>query len=477
MLRKILVPSFLCLILLFPTNVFAQLSAPPELDKPPQHVVRAGETLFSIAQRYGTDVAALARLNNLSDPRHIYVGQQLYLASEPIDVDLHTWNTYRLRMGESLSLLARRGGLTEETCAEVNGILNPGELLVGQSLLLPPEAMPVTLAVAPAQETPLLAALRHNVPSWELLRLNPQSFYTGVGVLLPGAGPSSSLPYPLVSVDLTPQPVVRGQTAIVALETVAPATCEVHYLERTEPCYVQDPTHLFALVGLSPMLDPGTYTVNLRVRSEGSELAFDLPLVVSPGRFGYEIINVTGGLQRLMDPTLLRAEADKVDATARVRTPQRYWQLPLSYPVQAAISSYFGTRRSYGGAYNSYHAGMDFRACTGTPVRVPAGGVVVLAAPLVVRGNAIMIDHGWGLVTGYWHLSKINVAVGDVVTRGEVIGRVGNTGLSTGSHLHWQTWVNGTPVNPLQWVEAFYPFPIPLVPPAPVAEQYDHGHE
>jgi murein DD-endopeptidase MepM/ murein hydrolase activator NlpD len=474
MLRKILALSFLCLILLLPANALAQ-PVPPELVALPPHVVQSGETLFSIAQRYGTDVTTLARLNHLSDPRHIYVGQQLSLVAEPAGVDLRTWDTHRLQMGESFSWLARRGGLAWETCAEANKVLNSGALLVGQQLLLPPTAAPTMLAVAPAQATPLLQALRHNVPFWEVLRLNPQPLYAGAGMLLPGEGAAPFLPYPLAALDLTPQPIVRGQTAIVALETVAPATCEVRYLDHVEPCYAQDPTHLFAFISLSPMLDPATYPVNLQVRSEGSEMALELPLVVSPGRFGYEVINVSSSRQHLMDPSLLQAEREKLDAIALIREPQRYWQVPLLYPVQAAISSYFGSRRSYGGSYNSYHSGVDFRACTGTPVRAPADGVVVLAAPLVVRGNAIMVDHGWGLVTGYWHLSKIDVTVGQWVSREEIIGRVGNTGLSTGSHLHWEMWVDGTPVNPLQWVETFYPFPAPAVPPAPVAEQYDHG--
>jgi murein DD-endopeptidase MepM/ murein hydrolase activator NlpD len=83
---------------------------------------------------------------------------------------------------------------------------------------------------------------------------------------------------------------------------------------------------------------------------------------------------------------------------------------------------------------------------------------VVLADQLVVRGNALMIDHGWGLLTGYWHLSTIEVAVGQRVERGDLIGRIGNTGLSTGSHLHWEVWANGVNVNPLQWLDPFYPW-------------------
>jgi murein DD-endopeptidase MepM/ murein hydrolase activator NlpD len=64
-----------------------------------------------------------------------------------------------------------------------------------------------------------------------------------------------------------------------------------------------------------------------------------------------------------------------------------------------------------------------------------------------MRGNAVLIDHGWGLVTGYWHLSKTHVRVGDAVTRGSVFAEVGSTGLSTGSHLHWEVWVNGVSVD------------------------------
>jgi murein DD-endopeptidase MepM/ murein hydrolase activator NlpD len=76
----------------------------------------------------------------------------------------------------------------------------------------------------------------------------------------------------------------------------------------------------------------------------------------------------------------------------------------------------------------------------------------------VVRGNAILIDHGWGVVTGYWHLSRIDVTVGQRVTQGQPIGAIGNTGLSTGPHLHWEMWVNGTAVSALQWLRDFAPF-------------------
>jgi murein DD-endopeptidase MepM/ murein hydrolase activator NlpD len=127
--------------------------------------------------------------------------------------------------------------------------------------------------------------------------------------------------------------------------------------------------------------------------------------------------------------------------------------------VEAAISSYYGTRRSYsGGPYNSFHGGVDFNAGMGTAVLAPADGVVVLADSLAVRGNAIVLDHGWGLLTGYWHLSSIDVVEGQEVQVGEMIGRVGNTGLSTGAHLHWEVWVGGISVDGRQWLSGGYPW-------------------
>ncbi len=83
--------------------------------------------------------------------------------------------------------------------------------------------------------------------------------------------------------------------------------------------------------------------------------------------------------------------------------------------------------------------------------RRPQRGVV-LAAALFVRGNAIVLDHGNGVYTGYWHLSALDVAAGDQVTRGQLLGEVGSTGLSTGAHLHWELRIAGMAVDPLQWV-------------------------
>ncbi len=104
----------------------------------------------------------------------------------------------------------------------------------------------------------------------------------------------------------------------------------------------------------------------------------------------------------------------------------------------------FGTRR--------LHAGTDFRGATGTPVLAAAGGTVVYAGPRGGYGNAVIIDHGGALATLYAHQSRLSVATGDRVETGQAVGAVGSTGFSTGPHLHFEVRVNGTPVDPLNYL-------------------------
>ena len=91
------------------------------------------------------------------------------------------------------------------------------------------------------------------------------------------------------------------------------------------------------------------------------------------------------------------------------------------------------------------------------PISTAANGVVVFAGETIVRGNATIIDHGWGIFSGYYHQSESYVQTGDQVESGQVIGLVGASGRVTGAHLHWEVWVNGVQVNPMIWLEKSFP--------------------
>ena len=141
-------------------------------------------------------------------------------------------------------------------------------------------------------------------------------------------------------------------------------------------------------------------------------------------------------------------------------SPKKYWSGVFAVPGYDPtwITSWFGNRRSYnGGPFNAYHSGVDYGGGTGLPIKAPAPGVVVFAGPLTVRGNATIIDHGWGVYSGFWHQSEFKVKVGDLVETGQEIGSSGGTGRITGPHLHWEIWVNGVQVNPMTWLETSFP--------------------
>ena len=125
---------------------------------------------------------------------------------------------------------------------------------------------------------------------------------------------------------------------------------------------------------------------------------------------------------------------------------------PSLWPVRGYISSGFGDRESPFDSGNEFHEGIDISAPSGSTVAAAAEGVVTFAARNNDLGNAVTIDHGYGIVSRYGHMSEISVHIGQKVRAGERIGAVGSTGRSTGPHLHYEVAVNGYKVNPIKYL-------------------------
>jgi len=132
---------------------------------------------------------------------------------------------------------------------------------------------------------------------------------------------------------------------------------------------------------------------------------------------------------------------------------EKLWNGPFRLPVPGEVISVFGKRSIYNGRPRSPHAGVDFRGAAGTPIHAPNTGVVVLAAGLYFSGNTVIIDHGMGLYSYLGHMSSIAVKEGDHVETGDVVGRVGSTGVATGPHLHWTVRLIRTRIDPLSVVD------------------------
>lgn len=160
----------------------------------------------------------------------------------------------------------------------------------------------------------------------------------------------------------------------------------------------------------------------------------------------------------LVTPEGRALEAEALATAFAAVWPRPRWSEPFVLPLQGRATSGFGLPRRYApGGPVSYHLGTDIAAPTGTPIVATNAGVVRVAGMYPIKGGLVVLDHGFGVTSLYFHQSVIHVGEGDVVERGQVIGEVGSTGLSTGPHLHWEMRVDGTPTAPLAWVDRHWP--------------------
>jgi len=154
----------------------------------------------------------------------------------------------------------------------------------------------------------------------------------------------------------------------------------------------------------------------------------------------------------LMRATALNSPADSI---AQGLVPEHLLNrstVPSVWPVRGQITAGFGERMDPLSGEGAFHAGLDISASYGAKVEAAADGIVFVAGPESGYGNAVLIDHGYGITTKYGHLSKIDVVVGQEVKRAQVIGAVGMTGKTTGPHLHYEVHVHEAPVNPAKYL-------------------------
>ena len=133
-------------------------------------------------------------------------------------------------------------------------------------------------------------------------------------------------------------------------------------------------------------------------------------------------------------------------------TKENYLTSEFIQPLNSFITSAFGKARVYNDTLKGYHSGTDFRAKIGTPIQASNDGVVVLAKDRFYAGGTILIDHGQGIYTCYYHMSKFDVKVDDKIKKGDIIGLSGDSGRVSGPHLHFSVRVGGVQVDPLQFI-------------------------
>jgi murein DD-endopeptidase MepM/ murein hydrolase activator NlpD len=388
------------------------------------HVVQRGETLTTIARLYRLTVESLTMLNGIANPNSIFVGQRLLVPNADIDIVPPPSTSapplfHTIQAGETLYRIALRYNIAVNDLAAANGITDPALIYSGQRLIIPMGSA--------------------------ITDITPDAL-------------GSAYPVPVTAFGMRPAALIEGQTGRFRLTASAPISVTGRFLERAFVAGSEAGGATAIIVVGVPMGTPdGSYPLDLTIASAAGNTTMQVAIPVLSKVYTNEVINVLADRSNLLDPAIDETELNILRGVMSAFNPQRYFIGLMGLPAAAPISSPFGSTRAYlGSDLERIHMGTDFAGAPGSPIFAPAPGRVVLADTLNIRGVATVIDHGWGIYTGYWHQSERYVNVGENVTTGQVIGAIGSTGRVTGAHLHWELWVNGVPVDPMQWVSVSF---------------------
>jgi murein DD-endopeptidase MepM/ murein hydrolase activator NlpD len=467
-MRNRFVILFLLISILFPLQpAKAQDAAGPI------YIVQPGDSLSSIAARFSISLNDLLAVNGITDPNTLAVGQQLIIPGlEGVSGAL---DTRFINFGDSYRSLLRQSQVKDELFRRLNHVVSPSEFYVGSNMIVPVGQGQAQYAkrISPAAGESLLElAVKNNTDVWSLVSINQLG---GSWDALPGdtlsapgeAGETNAggLPSAFISAEIRGLPIKQGGTAVITV-TAQPGVSLSGLL-------VDHPLHFFpsqdgsqvALQGAHAMLEPGVYPLRLDAAlPDGSIQSYEqLILIISAY---YQDITISVPSETL-DQSVTEPEIQQILSLVSQVTNQKSWNATFNMPVaeQFCITDWFGIRRTYLGqgsdlTLNGFHSGVDYGICSESnpyDIYSPAPGMVVFSNFLTVRGNATLIDHGWGVFSGFWHQAESYVSVGQHVETGELIGKIGGTGRVTGPHLHWELWVNGVQVDPLDWLNQTYP--------------------
>jgi murein DD-endopeptidase MepM/ murein hydrolase activator NlpD len=206
------------------------------------------------------------------------------------------------------------------------------------------------------------------------------------------------------------------------------------------------------LLGVDLNTGPATYELKV-VATDGNRMVYTSALLLKVEKvdFKTQTLSLPTPMVDLDAQILERVnrEEKRLQVLFEGYREERLWRGAFARPVPGGTITAFGLRRIINGQPRGPHSGVDLRGEEGTPVLACNSGIVALVDQLFFSGKSVILDHGWGIYSMYFHLSEALVREGDKVSAGVTLGRVGATGRSTGPHLHWGVRINGARVDPL----------------------------
>jgi murein DD-endopeptidase MepM/ murein hydrolase activator NlpD len=265
--------------------------------------------------------------------------------------------------------------------------------------------------------------------------------------------PGRALPAPAENVTIAPSFIGQGEVGLVTVRAKA-LEPDVTWLEKKLTLAFSNRDNLWTgFFGADLTTPPGGYKLKIS-NTEGGNPEYVTVTVLSKDH-GTRRITVPREMVELDSKTLARVRKEIKGAKEVLArsTVNPLWWGSWKRPVPGIVISPFGCRNIVNGMERSPHSGVDLRAPAGTPIKVTNRGIAALTANHFFSGKSIIIDHGGGIHSMYFHLSRISVEVGDVVEKGDLIGLTGSSGRVTGPHLHFGIRLDGRRIDPLKLVE------------------------
>ncbi len=460
----------LTLSVITPFFVQAQTEEPtPEPNPIPfVHTVAEGENMTYISTIYNVSVEDLLAINNLSADAVLFVGQSLIVPGGEGEA---IGTLYTVQIGDTVDHVAAIFNTEPSDILTSNEIVNPYQpLLAGDQLIVVSRtgsASPQSISGKPyivsnGDSWATIAASIDMSPR-ELALLNERPYPS---YLIPGERlrlPDEAESYRIMGgewldVQLRPLPITQGDTVTIFVKNLLDGRPSGQFGDQPLSFFpVED--GFVALVGIDAFDDVGNYTLSLSGSGSQPWRPFEQSVTVQSGSFAFQPIILGPEFEPLLAPEVRQGEDEFLNTIFVDSAEQPLWSGLFTAPVTSTIvTDGYGSSRSYnGGPVNVFHSGIDFAGSIGTPILCPADGQVVFADFLELRGFSVIVDHGGGVMTAYYHLSEMFVAVGESVSQGQLLGSGGSTGLSTGPHLHWDLRVGGTAVDGSQWLQTQYP--------------------
>lgn len=260
-----------------------------------------------------------------------------------------------------------------------------------------------------------------------------------------------------VQLSIYPKEVQNANTALVLLEEKNISNPKLTFDKKNINLFrhpKKEDTY-YALVPVSYYKKKQQYKIVISYIKNNKKVFKGINLKVIDGNYKSEKINVAKGKVTLNKENKNRTKKEYSEAINIYNTVSKklFINEKTIQPIYSKVTSSFGKKRVYNGSFKSYHSGTDFKAKKNTPIQAINDGVIVISKNRFYAGNSIVIDHGQGLYSCYFHLSKLNFKQGNRVKKGEIVGLSGSTGRVTGPHLHFSFRVHGIQVDPLQLID------------------------